>query len=332
MKEMSSCLLAAALVTTGPILSYTGVNLAGAEFGPNEPGGKTVYGRDYEYPTQMEITYFTRKGMNIFRIPFRWENIQPELGRELDPKETSRLKEVVAWTAEEGAVAILDPHNYARYDGKVIGSREVPVTAFADLWRRLADTFGSEKKVWFGLMNEPHDIPSEIWVEAANSAISSIRKAGAKNFILVPGNHWSGAHSWGWSDNPVYMLKVKDPQNHFGFDVHQYLDKDSSGTSSHIESPTAGAQRLKPMTDWCMKHRRRAFLGEFGAADSPEAKAAVTKMLDHMKQNRSVWMGFAWWAAGPRWGDYMFTLEPKDQKDRPQMEWLKPYLQMRSPH
>jgi len=39
-----------------------------------------------------------------------------------------------------------------------------------------------------------------------------------------------------------------------------------------------------------------------------------------------VWIGFTWWAAGPWWGEYMFTLEPKQGVDRPQMRLLLPYL------
>jgi endoglucanase len=44
-----------------------------------------------------------------------------------------------------------------------------------------------------------------------------------------------------------------------------------------------------------------------------------------------VWMGWAWWAAGPWWGEYMFSLEPTnlgkpDQADRPAMDLLERHL------
>jgi endoglucanase len=41
-----------------------------------------------------------------------------------------------------------------------------------------------------------------------------------------------------------------------------------------------------------------------------------------MAQNRDVWIGGAYWAAGQWWGDYMFSIEPKDNRDRPQLEVL----------
>ncbi len=47
-------------------------------------------------------------------------------------------------------------------------------------------------KVIFGLMNEPHDLPTENWLTAANVAIAAIRATGATNLITVPGNAFTG--------------------------------------------------------------------------------------------------------------------------------------------
>src|SRR5688572_819873 len=53
---------------------YTGVNLAGAEFGDSSLPG--VYNTHYTYPRSNEVDYFIGKGMNTFRLPFRWERLQ----------------------------------------------------------------------------------------------------------------------------------------------------------------------------------------------------------------------------------------------------------------
>lgn len=45
-----------------------------------------------------------------------------------------------------------------------------------------------------------------------------------------------------------------------------------------------------------------------------------------MNTNADVWLGWTYWAAGPWWGDYMYTLEPSDGKDRPQMGIISKYL------
>ena len=123
-------------------------------------------------------------------------------------------------------------------------------------------------------MNEPHDMPTEQWVKAANSAIAAIRRTGASNLILVPGNGWSGAFSWNtnWYGTPTSsMLKIRDPFNWYMFEVHQYMDSDSSGTSESCVSTTIGAERLQEFTAWLRQHNLKGFLGEFSAGEISSA-------------------------------------------------------------
>ena len=74
-------------------------------------------------------------------------------------------------------------------------------------------------------MNEPTELRTEIWLEAANDSIAKIRRVGAKNLILVPGNGWSSARDWMsgkyGTPNATVMLNVVDPDDNFAFDVHQ---------------------------------------------------------------------------------------------------------------
>lgn len=311
-------------------LPFTGVVIAGGDFYHPVKGQAPVYGRDYSYPTDGEIAYFAKKGMNIIRVPFLWETLQPDPLQPFRQEEVDRLKQVVKAARAHHMVVLLDPHNYARYYGQVVGSPQVPAIDFADFWRRLAPIFAHDD-VWFGLVNEPHDMPTEEWLADANAAIAAIRSTGAKNLILVPGNAWTGAFSWNatWygTPNSVVMLGVKDPLNHYAFEVHQYLDKDGSGTHPDVVSATIGSERLKDFTQWCREHHVRAFLGEFAAGNNPTGQAAIEDMLSYMEANPDVWLGFTWWAAGARWGSYMFSLEPgAGGQDAPQMAWLTPHL------
>jgi len=312
-------------------LPYTGVVIAGGEFYHPTPGKTAVYGQNYSYPTNDEIDYFARKGMNIIRVPFLWETLQPFPNQPLRQDEVDRLKEVVSAAKSRKMVVLLDPHNYARYYGKVVGGPEVSISSFADFWGRLAPNFARDDNVWFGLVNEPHDMPTEQWLQAANAAIAAIRAAGAKNRILVPGNSWTGAFSWSatWygTPNSAVMVGVRDLLNNSIFEVHQYLDSDGSGTHTEVVSPTVGSERLKDFTQWCRANHQRAFLGEFAAANSDQGHAAIENMIDYMEKNQDVWVGFAWWAAGSRWGDYMFSIEPANGQDKAQMAWLIPHLQ-----
>nr|CAA9254955.1 GH5_5 / GH5 / GH5_25 / GH5_39 [uncultured Armatimonadetes bacterium] len=324
---------AAPAAQTAPLkpLPYTGVNLAGGEFYDPNKVSEPLHGKNFTYPTAAEFDYFAGKGMNVFRVPFRWETLQPAAKQPFRKAEIDRLKACVKLGTDRGLVVILDPHNSARYFGKVVGGPEVGHDVFADFWARLSAEFKGDQKVWFGLVNEPHGMPTAQWVEAANAAIAAIRKAGARNRLLVPGNAWSGAHSWlaDWYGGPngVHLLDIRDPQNNYLIEVHQYLDPDSSGTRPEVVSPTIGSERIRAFTEWCRKHKKRAFLGEFAAAPGEAGQRAIDDLLRAMERDRDVWVGFTWWAAGAWWGDYMFSLEPKDGRDRPQMAYLRPHLQ-----
>jgi endoglucanase len=332
---------------------YTGVNLSGAEFGEgNLPGlhefDSTGQPSHYTHPRNNEVDYFMGKGMNVFRLPFRWERLQRTLNGGFDATELSRMNSFVDYATGRGAYVILDPHNYGRYwvGGRpggfegVVGTGSVTDAAFADFWSRLADEYKDNDRVIFNLINEPHDMPStESWADSANAAIAAIRDAGAENLILVPGNGWTGAHSWtqNWygTPNATAMLDIVDPGNNFAFDVHQYLDSDSSGTSAFIVSQTIGAERLGAMTQWLEDNNQRAFLGEFAVANSTVGGGigdeAIDNMLDYMEAHSDVWLGWAWWGGGPWWGNYMFALDPTNigqpnETDRAAMAVLVPHL------
>ena len=316
---------------------YTGTSLSGAEFGEgNIPG---TYGTEYIYPPQEEVDYFLGKGMNTFRVPFRWERLQLTQNAAFDPAELTRLTSFVDYATGQGAHVILDPHNYARYHDGVIGSTAVPNASFNDFWTKLANEFKSNDQVILGLMNEPHDMPTEQWFTSAQSAIHAIRATGADNLILVPGNGYSGAHSWSenyyGTRNSTLMKFIEDPGNNFAFEVHQYLDSDSSGTTTEIVSETIGQERLVDFTNWLRTNNRKGFLGEFAAANSTIGAGigdeAIANMLSYMQANDDVWLGWTWWGGGPWWGDYLFAIDPTDigtpsEADRPVLGVLEPFF------
>jgi len=317
---------------------YPGVNLAGAEFGKS--GGSI--GKNYVYPNLSEFQYFQSKGMKIIRIPFRWERIQPELRGELDSANLAELDRCVAEATKLGLSVLLDVHNYgARPDpsgikkGLFIGmDPELPGDAFNDLWVKLATHYKDNAMVWFGLMNEPHKHPAQLNAEIMQSAVNAIRATGAKNMILVPGTWYSGAHSWIKSGNAEAFKNFKDPANNFAYEVHQYLDKDNSGT--HAEAvPNAGSTRLTAFTQWAKQHHAKGFLGEFGWDRNPDNKQAQKEgedLLNAMDKNKDVWIGYAYWSAGSWWTPtYMYLLEPEGLKagtpvDRAQMSVISKHL------
>ncbi len=326
-------LLAAALAAGSSFaapLAWRGISLSSAEWGEQQPF-PGVHGKDYVYPSVASTAYYQAQGMNLMRVAFRWERLQPTLMGELQPAELARLRKFVDGTTARGLHVLLDPHNYAAYRGVSIGQPGVPVAAFADFWRRLALQFKGNPRVQFGLVNEPRQLPTETWAEAAQAAVDAIRKTGASNLITLPGNGYTGAWSWfesTWygTPNADVMGRVHDPLDHMVFEVHQYLDKDGSGTHAECVSPTIGVERLQRFTAWLKQNRHRALLGEVGGGANAVCEQAVAGALQHLQANADVWTGWLWWAGGPRWGDYFLSLEPDGGKDKPQLRWLRPYL------
>ncbi|MBM7044244.1 MULTISPECIES: glycoside hydrolase family 5 protein [Rhizobium] len=305
-------------------LCYRGVNLSGAEYGERD-GAVNV---NYTYPSEETVGYFAGKGMNVVRLPFRWERLQPVLGQPFNGAELQRLKDAVDLIQKHGMAVVLDPHNYGYYDK--IQLKQVPATdlAFGDFWARLAVEFANRKGVSFGLMNEPHDIKAPDWLELANIAIRSIRTVGARNLILVPGTNWTGAHSWaadslGDGSNATVMLGVKDPLDFYAFEFHQYLDADSSGTHTACDGTDSAKKGLNDVTDWLRKNGKRGFLGEFGVAANDGCLEGLKQVLDVMNTNSDVWLGWAYWAAGDWWPpEEPLNIQPHNGRDKPQLKVL----------
>lgn len=311
---------------TGPV-PLRGINLAGAEFGDVLPGKD---GSDYGFPTPAEIDYYASKGMNTFRVAFKWERLQPRAYSDFDSTYFTKLDAVVRYATAKNATVILEPHNFARYYGNTVGSPQAPNAVFADLWTRFGVAYASNPRVMFNLVNEPHDLPTMQWVGAANAAIAGTRSVGANNTIVVPGNNWTGAHSWnetsGGASNAVALLSIVDPADNVVFEAHQYLDGNSGGGSDQCVSKTIGSERMEPFVKWLRANGKKGILGEFAGGNNATCNAAVTDMLGYMMEQSDVLVGWLWWAGGPRWGSYPFTLDPKGGVDRPQMALLTPFL------
>lgn len=135
------------------------------------------------------------------------------------------------------------------------------------------------------------------------AAINGIRAVGATSqYIFVEGNQWSGA--WSWTQVNDNMKALTDPQNKLVYEMHQYLDSDSSGTSPDCVSTTIGVERLITATAWLRANGKIGVLGEFAGGPNANCQQAVKLLLDYAKTNSDVWKGALWWGGGPWWGPY----------------------------
>ncbi|TVY86755.1 putative endo-beta-1,4-glucanase B [Lachnellula willkommii] len=288
-------------------LEWLGVNESGAEFGTgNIPG---VLGTDYIWPLTASIQTLMDKGMNIFRIPFLMERLaQGTITASLDATYLGDLKTVVSFITAAGGHAVIDPHNYGRYDGSVITS----TSDFQTFWQNVATEFASDSNVIFDCNNEFHDMPSNTLVASLNQAcIDGVRAAGATTqYVFVEGTSYTGAWTWVSSGNGDAMGNLTDPSDKIVYEMHQYLDSDGSGTSDTCVSSTIGSERVAAATAWLQANNKKGIIGEFAGGANSVCETAVTGLVDALEAASDVWMGAMWWGGGPWWGDYIFSMEP----------------------
>jgi endoglucanase len=304
-----------AAVQSTPGVQLLGVNLSGAEDGNPVTG---VMNYNYVYPTTSEIDYFASLGLNTIRIPVAWQRLQPTEGGALSTTQIAQLQTLVAYAATKGMTVDIDLHNYGAGFGADVGTTQTPDSAFANFWGQMAETFKNSPNVIFGLMNEPNSQTPAAWAVAAQDAVNAIRATGASQEILVSGSDWDTASSWISSGNAATVGAITDPDNNVVFEVHQYFDQGSSGTTTNVLSPDIGPQSLAAVTQWAEENGKKLFLGEFGNGSDPASLTAESNTLNYLNANSSVWQGATYWAGGPWMGSYMFSADPQNGVEAPQ--------------
>lgn len=232
----------------------------------------------------------------------------------LDPEYSGNLTAIVNYITSRGAYALITPHNYGRYYGDIITN----VAGFETFWKTVAKPFKSYKRVIFDTNNEYHDMNQTLVVQLNQAAINGIRGVGATTQWICPeGNAYTGAWTWTTAADSITgktngetMAALVDPEHKLIFQMHQYLDSDGSGTSTTCVNSTIFENRLVDATAWLRANKKRGMIGEYAGGDNATCLAALEGGIKYLAANSDVWYGALWWAAGPWWGDYIFTAEP----------------------
>jgi len=198
-------------------------------------------GHYFHYDGLKTMTYLKQHGMEVVRIPFRWERMQPMPYGELDPTQLANLRTMVRAAAAAGLPVILDMHNFAgyyAYDGtkgvrRAIGSAELPISAFTDAWSKIATEFKAEPNIYaLDLMNEPVGMPTaapeKLWEQASQAAVDAIRATGETRLLMIGGYDWSGMKNWATLHPAAWIVDPAATDN-IMYEAHQYFDSRNSG-------------------------------------------------------------------------------------------------------
>lgn len=95
-------------------------------------------------------------GLNTFRIPVGWQYLVDSVGGTLNADHWSTFDAQIQGCLDAGAeMCIVDLHNYARWNGNIVGQGGPTDEDLASLWSQVATKYKGSPKVAFGVMNEP---------------------------------------------------------------------------------------------------------------------------------------------------------------------------------
>ncbi|KAG1826304.1 glycoside hydrolase family 5 protein [Suillus variegatus] len=302
-------------------LQFAGVNIAGFDFGCGTDG--TCIISEVVPPVYQlsgvdglgQMQHFVNDdGYNVFRLPVGWQYLTYNQSTSvLNETQFSNYNMLVSDCLSTGAHCEIDIHNYARYDGEIIGQGGPTNEVFAELWYNIASYWQNETNVIFGVMNEPHDIPNiTTWAESVQ-AFTAIREAGAiTQMILLPGNNYTSAETFVSSGSAEALGMVRNPDGTFTnliMDVHKYLDYDNSGT--HAPCVTNNIEdSWYPLSTWLRANGRQALNTETGGGNVDSCVGYISQQIGYQAAQSDVILGYLGWSAGSFATDYVLSEVP----------------------
>ncbi|POR34316.1 Endoglucanase EG-II [Tolypocladium paradoxum] len=321
MRTVSRLLTGLALVS-GALgrVKYLGVATAGIDFGCAINGSCPRSTASFPLTSlgggdgagQME--HFVKDdNLNMFRLPTSWQFIlNGQLGGKLSAANFANYNRLMQACLDTGAYCMIDLHNFARWDGGIVGQGGPKDDELADVWQQLALKYANNDKVVFGLMNEPHDLDISLWAQTCQKVVTAIRNAGAKSqMILLPGTNFASAETFVSTGSATALANITNPDgstDNLLLDLHKYLDINNSGT--HAECTTDNVEGFRTIATWLRKNNRTAMISESGASMDNTCMEKFCTQNTFISQNADVFEGFVGWGAGSFDSSYVLTLTP----------------------
>ena len=330
----------ASSVPTGGRLQYGGVNIAGFEFGTYDTCGVHT-NPPYVNPTNWvaQINHFVNDDkLNAFRLPVAWQYLINQYdgadiaSNTINTGNFAQYDQLVSGCLNSGAaLCLIDLHNYARFNGKIIGQDGPTAAQFANLWGQIATKYAGQSRVAFNLMNEPHDescnspnggvIDIQKWAATLQLAVNAIRAAGATSqLIILSGKGWTHAATYLPSSSDgsgPALMGITDPAGGTSkliFEVHEYLDSNNSGCNCDCVTNNIGTAYgrggFSALADYLRSNGRFAMLTESGGLNNNNCATYLCQELSFLANNTDVFLGYTTWSAGGFDSNYELTQTP----------------------
>ncbi|POS78751.1 cellulase [Diaporthe helianthi] len=322
-------LLAVTLVATAAAqVQFLGVAIAGGDFGCQIDGtcptGSTQLplgsnGGGGDGPGQMQHWTSLDKPLNMFRLPVSWQFlVNNQLGGDLDPNNAGKYDQLVQACLSTGAHCMIDIHNFARWNGGIIGQGGPTDDQFVALWTQLATKYADQDRMVFELMNEPHDLDVDVWAATCQKVVAGIRVAGATSqMILLPGTNFDSAATLVSTGSAAALMNVTNldgTTDNLVLDIHKYLDEDNSGT--HKTCTTDNVDAFTTIAEFLRSSGRKGIISETGASSDSTCFTDFCSQNSFINQNSDVFMGLVGWGAGSFDTSYILSLTPSKQNNQ----------------
>ncbi|KAK3367642.1 glycoside hydrolase superfamily [Podospora didyma] len=309
-------------------VQFLGVSIAGGDFGCQIDGSCPTGS------TQLPLSSFGQgggdgdgqmkhfvqdDGINMFRLPISWQSlVNNKLGGTLDANNFAKYDKLVQACLATGAHCMVEIHNFARWNGAIIGQSSGTVTDehFVSLWSQIATKYARNDKIVFELMNEPHDLDVPMWAATCQKVIAAIRGVGATTqIILLPGTNFDSAAMLVSSGSAEALMALTNPDgttDNLLLDIHKYLDVDNSGT--HAECVTNNTAAFGEVAEFLRRIGRKGIVSETGAA--PGGSSCLAKFCEQnafINANSDAFIGLVTWAAGSFGTSYLLSATPSKQ-------------------
>ncbi|KAJ0122127.1 cellulase [Diaporthe amygdali] len=321
--------LAVTLVATAAAqVQFLGVAIAGGDFGcqidGSCPTGSTQLplgsnGGGGDGPGQMQHWTSLSKPLNLFRLPVSWQFLaNNQLTGNLDSNNLGKYDKLVQSCLSTGAHCMIDIHNFARWNGGIIGQGGPTDDQFVALWTQLATKYADQDRMVFELMNEPHDLDINLWAATCQKVVTAIRGAGATSqMILLPGTNFDSAATLVSSGSTAALMNITNPDgttDNLLLDIHKYLDEDNSGT--HKTCTTDNVDAFTTVADFLRQTGRKGIVSETGASSDSTCFTDFCSQNSFINQNSDVFMGLVGWGAGSFDTSYILSLTPSKQNNQ----------------
>jgi endoglucanase len=232
--------------------------------------------------------YLATRGHRLVRLPFEWGYVQPQLGGPLSPRFLTALETEITSVAQAGMQVILDVHSSGRHPTHLRAQRRfgqgISQAQFVDLWARLSERFAGDRRIYaYDLMNEPGDLPDDVWMQFSQGVVDALRRRGDATLLWIEGGAYSQAGAWREHQPRPW---IDDPLDRHVYSAHAYPGATATGAQ---RAPRAHDQEdflvdLRDFLDWLSEFGCRGSIGEVGwpsGREVGEAGAAAWNRLAH---------------------------------------------------